>query len=336
MERQNQLRHFIVGHYPNRPFDLDFAAADADFRRYFRARFQDDNSTIIAMDAPPDKMTIQPYLKVRDIFSAVRVPEIFISDEEQGFILMEDLGTATFLQAMQADEREEVHKVLLLEAVDTLVRLQASSQENVLPLYDEKLLRREMNLFPEWYILHELGKTLTMKQQKIWQKGMDTLIPALTEQPKVFVHRDFIVRNLMLRSGEPGVLDFQDAVYGAITYDILSLTRDAFIEWTETFVLDIIIRYWEKARATGLPVHEQFDDFYRAYEWTGIQRHFKVIGIFARLKHRDGKEKYATEIPRFIRYLHRALRRYSELSVLRELLTELCGEDTEIQTGYTF
>ncbi len=335
MDRQDLLHQLLAEHYPQRTFTLEFAAADADFRRYWRARF-DNGETIICMDAPPEKMSIAPYLRVQQLFSAVRVPQIFVAAEDNGFVLMEDLGHTTFLQAMQHDEREEVHKALLLEAVDTLIALQAASQPGVLPEYDEAMLRREMDLFPEWFARCELGKPLTMKQQKMWREGVNALLPTILAQPQVYVHRDFIVRNLMLRKGAPGVLDFQDAVYGAVTYDILSLTRDAFIEWKEAFVLDIVIRYWEKARAAGLPVPAQFDDFYRAYEWTGVQRHFKVIGIFARLKHRDGKAHYAEEIPRFVRYLRRSLRRYPELGMLLQVLREVCGADEDVSTGYTF
>ncbi|MDO5687084.1 MAG: phosphotransferase [Neisseria sp.] len=335
MNRQDTLHQFLSEHYPQRSFELVFAAADADFRRYWRAHFADGASVII-MDAPPEKMSIAPYVRVQKLFQAVRVPQIYAADEANGFIIMEDLGNTTFLQAMQHDTREEVHKVLLLEAVDTLLTLQQSSQADVLPAYDEALLRREMNLFPEWYATHEIGKPFTMKQQKMWREGVNVLLPKILAQASVYVHRDFIVRNLMLRSGSPGVLDFQDAVYGAISYDLLSLTRDAFVEWEEEFVLDIVIRYWEKARAAGLPVPLQFDDFYRDYEFIGVQRHFKVIGIFARLKHRDGKAHYAEEIPRFVRYLHRTLRRYPELGMLRQVLREVCGEDEDVQTGYTF
>ena len=335
MERQNCLQQLIAQHYPNRPFTLEFAAADADFRRYFRATF-DNGDTLICMDAPPDKMSIEPYLKVREVFSAVRVPQLYHIDKSQGFIIMEDLGRATFLQAMQEDTREEVHKVLLLEAVDTLIDLQKSSQAGVLPEYDKATLTREINLFPEWYAPKEKNHHFTLQQQKLWNDGLNILLPELLNQPKVFVHRDFIVRNLMLRKDRPGVLDFQDALYGSIVYDLLSLTRDAFIEWEEEFVLDIVIRYWEKAKAAGLPVHQNFDDFYKAYEWAGVQRHLKVIGIFARLKHRDGKDKYATEIPRFIKYLHRTLRRYNELTPFKQIVTEICGKDSEETTGYSF
>ena len=192
-----------------------------------------------------------------------------------------------------------------------------------------------MQLFPDWFVAKELGQSFNFKQQQLWQQTLDALLPALTAQPQVYVHRDFIVRNLMLTRARPGILDFQDALYGPISYDLVSLLRDAFIEWEEEFVLDLVIRYWEKARAAGLSVNADFDAFYRDFEWMGVQRHLKVAGIFARLYHRDGKDKYRSEIPRFLNYLRRSSRRYNALAPLYALLVELVG-DEELQTGYTF
>jgi aminoglycoside/choline kinase family phosphotransferase len=203
------------------------------------------------------------------------------------------------------------------------------------PNIDREVMLREINLFPDWFVAKELGKTLNFKQRQWWQQTVDTLLPPLLAQPQVYVHRDFIVRNLMLTQGRPGVLDFQDALYGPISYDLVSLLRDAFIEWEEEFVLDLVIRYWEKARAAGLPVSADFDAFYREFEWMGVQRHLKVAGIFARLHYRDGKDKYRPEIPRFLNYLRRAARRYNDLAPLYALLVDLVGDD-ELETGFTF
>ncbi|PXX49852.1 N-acetylmuramate/N-acetylglucosamine kinase AmgK [Aquitalea magnusonii] len=336
MQRLEQLKSWLTSLYPQTDIVVEFAAADADFRRYFRAQFP-DGSTRIVMDAPPEKMDTDPYVKVREIFSVVNVPQIIARDREQGFMLLEDLGRITLLAALQHDQRPLVQRHLLLEAVDTLVVLQQASQPGVLPEYDEALLRRELSLFPEWYCARELGKPLNFAQRQLWDAGCEKLLAAILPQSKVYVHRDFIVRNLMLTPGKPGVLDFQDAVYGPISYDLVSLLRDAFIEWEEDFVLDIAIRYWEKARAAGLPVPESVDDFYRDFEWMGVQRHLKVAGIFARLYHRDGKEKYRAEIPRFIKYLKRTTRRYQELSPFYQLLLQLVGKDdtdAELQSSY--
>jgi hypothetical protein len=334
MQRQSELENLLQTVYPGRPFELAFAAADADFRRYFRATFS-DGQTVICMDAPPDKMSVAPYLKVQKLFDMLNVPQVLYADEARGFVFLSDLGNTTYLAAMAHDTREEVHKVLLLEAIDELVVLQQASRPGVLPEYDRDTLLREANLFPDWFAAKELGKPLNFKQKQLWQQGMDALLPPLLAQPQVYIHRDYIVRNLMLTRGRPGVLDFQDALYGPIAYDLVSLLRDAFIEWEEEFVLDLAVRYWEKARAAGLPVPAQFDEFYRWFEWTGVQRHLKVAGIFARLYYRDGKDKYRPEIPRFLNYLRRATRRYTALAPLYALLVELVGDD-ELETGYTF
>ncbi|ULJ70329.1 phosphotransferase [Wielerella bovis] len=337
MERETLLKNWLASVYPNQNFELSFAAADADFRRYFRATFV-DGSSVICMDAPPEKMreSVSNYLKVRDLFSHLNVPTVLAKDLEHGFVVLNDLGDVQYLKAMLLHPNDlAAHKALLLEAIDTLIELQQASQPNQLPEYDHATLLREINLFPEWFVAKELGRELNFAQRKLWQQTIDVLLPEIEKQPKVYVHRDFIVRNLMLTNDRPGVLDFQDALYGAITYDLVSLLRDAFIEWEEEFVLDLVIRYWEKARAAKLPVPEQFDEFYRWFEYMGVQRHLKVAGIFARLWYRDGKDKYRPEIPRFLNYLRRTSRRYVELAPLYQLLLELVG-DEELQTGYTF
>ena len=279
MQRQTELQNWLESVYPNQPFELSFAAADADFRRYFRATFS-DGQTVICMDAPPEKMSVAPYLKVQKLFNMVNVPQVLHVDEALGFMVLNDLGNTTFLTAMNQENSETAHKALLLEAIDELIELQKASQPGKLPEYDREVMLREINLFPEWFVAKELGRELTFKQRQLWQQTVDTLLPPLLAQPKVYVHRDFIVRNLMLAKGRPGVLDFQDALYGPISYDLVSLLRDAFIEWEEEFVLDLVIRYWEKARAAQLPVPAEFDEFYRWFEWMGVQRHLKVQKLF--------------------------------------------------------
>ncbi|WP_066569721.1 N-acetylmuramate/N-acetylglucosamine kinase AmgK [Snodgrassella sp. CFCC 13594] len=334
MQRETQLKNWLAECYPDQTLALSFAAADADFRRYFRATF-DNGDSVICMDAPPDKMSIEPYIKVQQLFQAVNVPTIYHTDVAQGFMTLQDFGHTPYLAALEHDSRPEVHKALLLEAIDELVLLQQSSKPGRLPEYDEAVLLRELQLFPDWFVAKELNKSLNFKQKQLWQQTLDVLIPVLTVQSSVYVHRDFIVRNLMLTPSRPGVLDFQDALYGPISYDLVSLLRDAFIEWNEEFVLDLVIRYWEKARAANLPVPAEFDTFYRDFEWMGVQRHLKVAGIFARLYYRDGKDKYRGEIPRFLNYLRKTARRYGALAPLYALLVELVG-DEDLQTGYTF
>ena len=336
MQRETLLKNWLASIYPNRSFELSFAAADADFRRYFRATF-DNGDTIICMDAPPEKMrqSVINYLKVQALFSCLNVPTILAQNLEQGFIILNDFGDIQYLKAMQHDTSSQTHKALLLDAIDELIILQKASQPNILPEYSHEILLQEINLFPEWFVAKELGRELNFAQRKLWQQTIDALLPEIEKQPKVYVHRDFIVRNLMLTKGRAGILDFQDALYGPITYDLVSLLRDAFIEWDEEFVLDLTIRYWEKARAAQLPVPEQFDEFYRWFEYMGVQRHLKVAGIFARLYHRDGKDKYRPEIPRFLNYLRRTSRRYVALAPLYQLLLELVG-DEQLHIGYTF
>ncbi len=334
MERETLLKNWLQSLYPDESFKLEFAAADADFRRYFRAVFADGRA-VVCMDAPPDKMDTEPYVRVQKLFSMLNVPQVLARDKEQGFMALSDLGKVPYLAALQQDVRPRVHQMLLLEAVDELIVLQRNSRPDMLPEYGRDILRREMDLFPDWFCAKELGKPLNFAQRKLWQQVSEILLPEIERQPKVYVHRDFIVRNIMLTSERPGILDFQDALYGPVSYDLVSLLRDAFIEWEEEFVLDIVVRYWEKARAAGLPVPAAFDEFYRWFEWTGVQRHLKVAGIFARLWHRDGKDKYRPEIPRFLNYLRRTSRRYPELAPLYRLLLELVG-DEELQTGYTF
>lgn len=336
MQRETLLKNWLASIYPNRSFELSFAAADADFRRYFRATFN-NGDTIICMDAPPEKMrqSVINYLKVQALFSCLNVPTILAQNLEQGFIVLNDFGDIQYLKAMQHDTSSQTHKALLLDAIDELIILQKASQPNILPEYSHEILLQEINLFPEWFVAKELGRELNFAQRKLWQQTIDALLPEIEKQPKVYVHRDFIVRNLMLTKGRAGILDFQDALYGPITYDLVSLLRDAFIEWDEEFVLDLTIRYWEKARAAQLPVPEQFDEFYRWFEYMGVQRHLKVAGIFARLYHRDGKDKYRPEIPRFLNYLRRTSRRYVALAPLYQLLLELVG-DEQLHIGYTF
>ena len=336
MQRETLLKNWLASIYPNCSFELSFAAADADFRRYFRATF-DNGDTIICMDAPPEKMrqSVINYLKVQALFSCLNVPTILAQNLEQGFIVLNDFGDIQYLKAMQHDTSSQTHKALLLDAIDELIILQKASQPNILPEYSHEILLQEINLFPEWFVAKELGRELNFAQRKLWQQTIDALLPEIEKQPKVYVHRDFIVRNLMLTKGRAGILDFQDALYGPITYDLVSLLRDAFIEWDEEFVLDLTIRYWEKARAAQLPVPEQFDEFYRWFEYMGVQRHLKVAGIFARLYHRDGKDKYRPEIPRFLNYLRRTSRRYVALAPLYQLLLELVG-DEQLHIGYTF
>lgn len=331
MQRLQLLGKWLQGQFPDASFDLAPASADASFRRYFRATFA-DGSTRIVMDAPPQHENCRPFLHIGGLFEAAgtHVPHVYAQDLEQGFLLLSDLGNTTYLQALTTGNAQKLYGA----ATDALIKIQLASQENELPPYDAALLRRELNLFPEWYVARHLKVTLSEKQSAKLEAVFRRILDNNLAQPCVYVHRDYHSRNLMLTEPNPGILDFQDAVYGPITYDLASLFKDAYIRWEEEQVMDWLIRYWEKARKAGLPVHDDFGEFYRDYEWMGVQRHIKVLGIFARLCHRDGKDGYLKDMPLVMDYLRRACARYIDLKPLLNLLDEL--EPRDVQTGYTF
>jgi aminoglycoside/choline kinase family phosphotransferase len=258
---------------------------------------------------------------VAQVFSAagVNVPAILAKDLSQGFLLLTDFGSTTYREAIDT----QAAGALYHDALDALVRVQAASRDGVLPRYDHALLRREIDLFPTWYVSKHLGVTLTAPQTERLNAGFERILARNLGEPRVYVHRDYHSRNLMLTDPNPGILDFQDAVYGPISYDLVSLLKDAYIEWPEPQVLDWCVRYWEKARTAGLPVHADFGDFYTDFEWMGVQRHLKVLGIFARLWHRDGKSRYLADLPLVLRYLERTLARYRDLEPLARLLDEI-------------
>lgn len=322
MQRAASLQRWIAGRFPNRDFNLSPASADASFRRYFRVKFS-DGATLIAMDAPPQQEDCGPFVKVARLMleAGIHVPEIIAQRLEDGFLLLTDLGNVTYLSALN----EANAPSLFGDAIDALLRWQLASRAGVLPDYDEALLRRELSLFPEWYVGKHLEITLSARQLQTLEECFKLVVQSNLSQPKVFVHRDYMPRNLMVTEPNPGVLDFQDAVYGPVSYDVVSLFKDAFLSWSEEQILDWTIRYWEKARAARLPVRPDFADFYRDFEWMGLQRHLKVLGIFARIRYRDGKAGYLEDTPRFVRYVRAVCGRYSALLPLVRLFDELDG-----------
>lgn len=329
MQRQQQLTEWLSSLHPGRSFTLSPASADASFRRYFRATFV-DGSTRIVMDAPPQHEDCKPFLHIGKLFEAAgaHVPHVYAQDLSRGFLLLSDLGNTTYLQALDADSASRLYGA----ATDALIKIQLSSKANELPPYDEALLRRELNLFPDWYIAKHLGVTLTNPQQTKLEECFRRILANNLAQPCVSVHRDFHSRNLMvIEDNNPGILDFQDAVYGPITYDLASLFKDAYIKWEEAEIIDWLIRYWEKARKAGLPVREDFGEFYRDYEMMGVQRHLKVLGIFARLYHRDGKDGYLKDMPLVMEYLVKACERYIDLKPLLNLLLEMNAQAERAQ-----
>lgn len=335
--RDAQIRQWVDAQFPGQSVSITPASADASFRRYFRLSLA-DGSTCILMDAPPEKEDCRPFVHVAGLIEAAGLfgPKILAQDLAQGFLLLSDLGRVGYLAAFKAEP--ELADVLMRPVLDVLVQWQLSSKAAVLPPYDAALLRRELDLFPEWFVRQHLGATLSDEEASALENIFSLLIASASAQPKVFVHRDFMPRNLMVVESEPtltpGILDFQDAVYGPITYDVVSLFRDAFISWEEEQEIDWVVRYWEKARAAGLPVHEDFGDFWQAYEWMGLQRHLKVLGIFCRLNYRDGKANYLTDLPRFIGYVRKTAGRYIAFKPLLNLLDRLENKADEV--GYTF
>ena len=330
MDRYTSLQDWIARQFPGKAFTLSPASADASFRRYFRVSFPD--SSLIAMDAPPPQEDCRPFVRVAALMAVakIHVPAVLAQDLARGFLLLSDLGATTYLAALNPDNADQ----LFGDAIDTLIRWQLASREGVLPAYDETLLRRELDLFPEWYLGRHLGIKLSSRQSESLEKIFSLILAGNLAQPKVYVHRDYMPRNLMVCNPNPGVLDFQDAVFGPISYDVASLFKDAFVSWEEERVLDWTVRYWERARRAGLPVNADFGAFYRDFEWMGLQRHLKVLGIFARICHRDGKPGYVEDTPRFLGYVRAVALRYAALAPLLRLLDQF--QDREPAVGHTF
>jgi hypothetical protein len=317
------------------------ASADASFRRYFR--INTPTGSCIIMDAPPDKENSEPFVRVATLLKTADLlaPTVLAWDEAQGFMLLTDLGNQTMLDVLDpldtyahTSRSTTANLRYYEEAIDALIQWQLASKPNVLPSYEKALLMRELQLFPDWYIRQHRGLAIDNTLQAKLDAAFELITTHNLSAPSVYVHRDFMPRNLMqpyphlLEGARPhqhlGVLDFQDAVYGPITYDIASLMRDAFLSWEEDFVMDVTIRYWQKAKAAGLPMleewHSDFGAFYKATEWMGLQRHLKILGIFARLTLRDGKPKYLADTPRFIGYVRATCARYIELKPLLRLI----------------
>ena len=349
----NWLSSMAAAHNLN-PESVRLASVDASFRRYFRVDKVAGSpaGSCIIMDAPPDKEDCAPFTKVAELIAAagLQAPRVLAWNALAGFMLLSDLGAKTMMEVISPPAAVDAIALptafqydLYVDAADALVRWQLASKPDVLPAYDDALLSRELALFPEWYVGKYRGFALDTQQKRtlddafaqIKATNLQTL-----EGARVYVHRDFMPRNLMvmdptdIQGDRLGILDFQDAVYGPITYDIASLMRDAFLSWEEDFVLDVTVRYWQKARKAGLPVGDDFGEFYRAVEWMGLQRHLKILGIFARLTLRDGKPKYLADTPRFIKYVRATAARYRQLGPFMVLLDAIEGNETRV--GYTF
>ncbi len=321
--RLDTLRNWLIDLKPNWQLDLSTlapASADASFRRYFRIESKNsDLGSLIVMDAPPQHEPLDAFIKVDLLLSkaGLNVPKILQQNIAEGFLLISDLGNKTYLAELNDASADSLYK----DATHALVQMQLASKPEVLPNYDEALLQRELDLFPEWYLKKHLHMELTDLQNSQIKQAFELIIQNNLAQAKVYVHRDFHSRNLMVtEKNNPGVLDFQDAVYGPITYDASSLWRDAYIAWPEERVIDWVIKFWEEGRKNGLPMKDDFGQFYRDFEWMGLQRHLKVLGIFARLFHRDGKDAYLKDIPQVLQYAIATANRYIELKPLARIL----------------
>lgn len=299
-------------------YELEPASADASFRRYFRTRH--DGKSFIVMDAPPDKEDCAPFITVAGLLAdaGLNAPRVLAQDSAQGFLLLSDMGQQTYMDALQHDNPDS----FMHDAINALVTWQKSTRAGVLPPYDRELLQRELDLFPDWYVGRHLGYKLSKEQSRHWDIVCELLIGSALAQPQVYVHRDYMPRNLMVCDPNPGILDFQDAVEGPIAYDVLSLFKDAFISWSADQIARWRHYYWQQAGEAGLPVGNEAN-FIRAFDLIGLHRHLKVIGIFARIRHRDGKPHYLEDVPRFIGYICDVLPQYPELEPLALLFESL-------------
>ncbi|WP_035513869.1 aminoglycoside phosphotransferase family protein [Paraburkholderia nodosa] len=337
--RRDLLAAWLGSHAQQYALDLATlapASADASFRRYFRlASAGAHGATLIAVDAPPPEKS-REFAQIAQWLEAagVHVPRVLEADFDAGFMLVTDLGTAPYLKALQEAGPGARSRELMRDAIDALIRWQLSSRPGVLPEFDEAFMRREMELMPEWYLERHLGRKVDEATRGVLDRTFALLVASASAQPQSFMLRDFMPRNLMIATPNPGVLDFQDAVYGPITYDVVSLLRDAFLSWDEEFELDCFAHYWERAKKAGLPVDADFGEFYRQLEWMGLQRHIKVLGLFCRINYRDAKPHYMADLPRFLAYASKVTHRYRPLAPFARLIDELQGSAVEV--AYTF
>jgi len=339
--RQDQIRQWLL----SLPADLGLdvaslapASSDASFRRYFRLNAA--AGSLIVMDAPPEREDCRPFIHVAGLLgdAGLNVPRILAQDLAQGLLLLTDLGRDTYYQRIQAGLPDAELQTLYRQALAALVRIQQAATTG-LPAYDTPRLAAELELFPEWYVGQHHGMQLDDTTRQSLDRIFALLSASNGAQPPVLVHRDFHSPNLMVcdedRYGpNPGVIDFQDALAGPITYDLASLVTDARTTWEEPQQLDWAIRYWEMARAAQLPVDADFAEFHRAYEWMSLQRNLRILGVFARLHHRDGKAGYLAHIPRVNAYVRQVAARYGVFTPLLRLLDKL--DDRQPVVGYTF
>lgn len=328
LELINNWLHLVLeGH----DFTLTDLAADAGARRYFRITSANE-SPLVLMDAPTAHNDNQQFALIADLLASkkINVPTIAHSNFQDGLLLLSDLGDQTYLKALRKENADQ----LFNDATTALIKIQTIGEVSELHRYSADLMNHELTLFSDWYIQKHLNIILDTATQQSLQDILKLITTRCASQSEVLVHRDFMPRNLMVCNDNPGILDFQDAIIGPISYDVISLFKDAFISWEEEQIIDWTIRYWEKARKASLPVPADFGDFYTDVEWMGLQRHLKVLGIFSRLKYRDGKHHYIEDAPRFLTYVRNVAQRYGVLKPLLKIIDQLEGKAPKV--GHTF
>ncbi|MEK0412387.1 MAG: aminoglycoside phosphotransferase [Methylophilaceae bacterium] len=323
MTRELQITEWLNNILKNQEYTIKPASSDASFRRYFR--IVSSNQSYILMDAPPEKENSKPFVEIANVLfnAGLNVPKIHKADFKKGFLLLSDLGNKTYLDELN----QQNASLLYRDAYLALIKIQKNADTQSLKPYNDSLLMKELSLFPDWYLKLHKSYQMNDSEKNILGLTFDLLIKNINSHTQVFVHRDFHSRNLMFCNGDlgenPGILDFQDAVKGSIVYDLVSLFKDAYIVWKEEEIMDWLIRYWEKAKQNKLKVQDDFAEFYRDFEWMGVQRHLKVLGIFARLNYRDHKANYLSDLPAVENYLRRACERYKDLHPLLKLMNKL-------------
>ena len=323
MTRELQITEWLNNILKNQEYTIKPASSDASFRRYFR--IVSSNQSYILMDAPPEKENSKPFVEIANVLfnAGLNVPKIHKADFKKGFLLLSDLGNKTYLDELN----QQNASLLYRDAYLALIKIQKNADTQSLKPYNDSLLMKELSLFPDWYLKLHKSYQMNDSEKNILGLTFDLLIKNINSHTQVFVHRDFHSRNLIFCNGDlgenPGILDFQDAVKGSIVYDLVSLFKDAYIVWKEEEIMDWLIRYWEKAKQNKLKVQDDFAEFYRDFEWMGVQRHLKVLGIFARLNYRDHKANYLSDLPAVENYLRRACERYKDLHPLLKLMNKL-------------
>lgn len=320
-KRLAALKHWLETEVGFSEYSIEPASGDASFRRYFRVYH--DQQVWIVMDAPPRQEDCHRFVGLARMLdkAGIHVPQVIRMDLDQGFLLLSDLGTRLYLNELNENTVERLYG----DALGTLIILQTNRLDDFpVPDYDRALLERELELFPHWYLKQKRGIRLSESENKLWRQSVSLLVESALEQPRVWVHRDYHSRNLLLTQQQnPGVLDFQDAVIGPVTYDLVSLVRDCYIKWPEDQVEQWALGYHDLALQSGVLRNRDEEQFLRWMDWQGLQRHFKAIGIFARLYLRDGKEDYLKDVPRTLSYIFQITRKYRELTVLNDWLSDL-------------